>query len=85
MYYVYAIASQHRHYIYVGLTGDLKKRVIRHNSKFEKTTKPYSPFHLIYFELWPTRIEARQREKYFKNASGKRYLRLVRNRKYPMS
>jgi putative endonuclease len=78
MYYVYAISSLERNYIYVGLTDNLERRLIEHNTGKNKTTKPYSPFVLIYFEKCGNRIEARIKEKYFKSGSGKEKLRIIR-------
>jgi len=78
MYTVYAISSVSRNYIYVGLTSDLRERLRRHNSGFEKTTRPYAPFDLIYQEVCENRVQARIREKYWKSGSGKEKLRLIR-------
>ncbi len=80
MYFVYAIKSMHRNYIYVGITSDLDGRLDQHNKGYEKTTKPYAPFELIYKEEQPDREQARVREKYLKSAVGKRFLRsLIQN------
>ncbi len=75
MYYVYAIKSELRNYIYVGLTNNIERRVDEHNSGYNKTTKPYRPFLLFYTKELETRVEARAHEKYLKGASGKRFLR----------
>jgi putative endonuclease len=75
MYYVYAISSLERSYIYVGITGDLERRVNQHNKGYEKTTRPYAPFKLIHSETFETRGEARKREKYLKSGAGKEFLR----------
>ncbi|UPQ80784.1 GIY-YIG nuclease family protein [Flavobacterium azooxidireducens] len=79
MFFVYAISSLERNYIYVGLTDDLERRFFEHNSGRNKTTKPYKPFKLIYFEEYATRIEARTREKYFKSGIGKEKLKVIRD------
>ena len=79
MYYVYAISSIHRNYIYVGLTDNIERRVSEHNSGRNKTTKPYSPFLLIHFEECATRIEAREKEKYYKSGIGKEKLKIIKN------
>ena len=79
MFYVYAISSLKHNYIYVGLTGDIAKRIGRHNKGWERNTKYYKPFELIYSEECKTRIEARQREKYWKSGIGKEKLRMVRD------
>ena len=75
MYYVYAIQSLSRKYIYVGLTDNLIRRISQHNSGKEKTTRSYAPFQLIKIEEYPTRLEARNREKYLKSGVGKEYLK----------
>ena len=50
-FYVYAISSISRNYIYVGLTSNVEERIKRHNLGYEQTTKPYKPFLLIYSEV----------------------------------
>ncbi|MFD2825786.1 GIY-YIG nuclease family protein [Leeuwenhoekiella polynyae] len=77
MFYVYAISSQTRSYIYVGLTGDVENRFARHNAGREKTTRPYRPFKLIMVEEVSTRVEARKREKYWKSGVGKEKLKTL--------
>ena len=79
MFYTYAISSQIRNYIYVGLSGDIDRRLSEHNSGKNKTTKPYLPFILIYSEEHETRIKARLREKYFKSGVGREKLRIIRD------
>jgi len=74
-YYVYAIKSKTRNYIYVGLTNNLSRRLEEHNRGYIRTTKPYSPFELIFDESFDTRLEARQKEKYLKSGVGKEYLK----------
>ena len=80
MYFVCAIQSLSRNYIYVGLTSNLKDRIDRHNKGYEKTTKPYRPFILIFFEILNDRPSARKQEKYWKSASGKRKLKAIVSR-----
>ena len=57
------------------MTSDIEERFKRHNSGYEKTTKPYCPFVLIYTEEYSDRIEARKREKYWKSGIGKEQLK----------
>ena len=78
MFHVYAISSLSRNYIYVGLTSNLDKRLARHNSGYERTTKPYAPFTLIFSEAFATRLEARAKEKYLKSGAGKEFLKHLR-------
>ena len=75
MYYVYAIKSTTRNYIYVGLTNDWERRLKEHNNGLSTATKPYRPFVLLLLEEVETRIEARRREKYLKSGVGKEYLK----------
>ena len=79
MFYVYAISSLEHNYIYVGLTQDIDKRIKRHNDGRERTTRFYKPFELIFSEVCITRIEARQREKYWKSGVGKEKLKKLRD------
>ena len=81
MFIVYALRSVARNYIYVGMTSDLQVRLERHNKGYERTTKPYAPFELIYFEELPDRISARKREKFLKSGQGKDFLRDQLSRK----
>jgi putative endonuclease len=82
MYFVYAIYSEHRNYIYVGISNDIDRRLNEHNLGYNKTTKPYRPFVLIHQEQFPSRPEARIREKALKSSTGKRFLRkLIDNHK----
>jgi putative endonuclease len=75
MYYVYAISSIAKNYIYVGLSADTKRRIAEHNDKKEKTTRSYAPFKTIIIEEYESRIKARKREKYLKSGAGKEYLK----------
>ena len=75
MYFVYAIASLSRNYIYVGLTDNVERRFNQHDSGRSRATKPYRPFFLLLTETFPTRIQARQREKYLKSGAGKVFLK----------
>ena len=74
-YFVYAIKSRQKNYIYVGLTSDLKKRVNQHNDGKERTTRYYRPFDLVYSEIFESRSEARKREIYLKSGCGKEFIK----------
>jgi putative endonuclease len=74
---VYAIQSQVRNYIYVGMTSDLQEWIGRHNGGRERTTRPYKPFRVIFTEQFESRAEARKKEKYLKSGSGKELLKRV--------
>ena len=69
---VYALSSIPRKYVYVGMTSNLENRILRHISGYEKKTRPYRPFKLIYQKNFPTRSEAWEFEKYLKTTKGKK-------------
>jgi len=74
MIIVYAIKSLSRHFIYVGLTNNLDRRIEEHNKGYNKSTKPYIPFELIYSKSFPDRKQARHHEKELKTTTGRRML-----------
>jgi len=78
MYYVYAIASIERNYIYVGLTDNVIRRFYEHNHGKNRTTKPYLPFLLIFTAECVNRGTARNVEKYYKSGVGKEKLKKLR-------
>lgn len=75
MFYVYAIKSVTRNWIYVGLTNNLERRITEHNNGENRSTKAYKPFVLIFSEQYETRRKAREREKYLKSGIGKEFLK----------
>jgi len=75
MYFVYAIQSRVKDWIYVGISSDIERRLSEHNHGHNKSTKPYRPYRLIFQEEQADRPSAREREKYLKSTSGKRWLR----------
>jgi len=74
MFYVYAIKSKVKKYIYVGMTNHLERRISEHNKAQNRSTKAYIPFILIYQEEFNSRAEAREKEKYLKSGIGKEFL-----------
>ncbi|MBK8506210.1 MAG: GIY-YIG nuclease family protein [Saprospiraceae bacterium] len=81
MHFIYALISCHRQFIYVGMTNNLAERTRRHNAGYEKATKPYRPLILLYFEILDNQPEARKREIFLKNRSGKLFLYTIAYRK----
>ena len=79
MFYVYAISSLRRNYIYVGMSSNVDRGIKEHNTGKEKTTRPYLPFRLLYVESCENRAAARKREKYWKSGTGKEQLRIIRD------
>lgn len=79
MYYSYILLSSKSHIFYFGSTSDLQERVWLHNSGKVKSTKPHTPWKLIWYGGFSSEKEARNFELYLKTGSGKAfaYKRLV--------
>ncbi|MBT8282424.1 MAG: GIY-YIG nuclease family protein [Muriicola sp.] len=72
---VYVLRSEQDGRFYVGMSSDIEKRIIAHNSGRTKSTKGYRPWKLIHLEDYPERTSARKREKYLKSGYGKQWLK----------
>lgn len=57
------------------MTNDLLKRLTEHNSGYSTYTKSYKPWSIIYKESFLIRQKASDKEKYYKSASGRRWLK----------
>ena len=73
-YYVYILYSPSKDRLYIGQTKDLDDRLNRHNRGSSKATKTGRPWTLIYFEAFPSRPLAMQRETYLKKLKNRTYL-----------
>jgi len=63
-YYVYILAKKRNGALYVGITKDLMKRVVRHrNGRGSKFVKKYNLEKLVYYEQVNGYREARRRER----------------------
>ena len=66
-YYVYILASGKKGTLYIGVTGDLIRRVMEHkNGKIAGFTKKYKTNQLVYYEQTDRIISAIEREKQMK-------------------
>ena len=77
MYYTYVARSLSGSYLYKGHCKDLEERLKQHNSGQTKSLRPHIPVEIVYFEEFETLQEAVIREKYFKSAAGRRFLKTV--------
>jgi len=62
MFFMYILKSSQDNELYIGSTGNLKKRFKEHNSGLEQSTKDRLPFRLVYYEAYLSEAEARHRE-----------------------
>lgn len=74
-YYTYTLRSKKDGKWYTGVTNNLRKRFLQHNSGQSIYTKNRCPFELIYYEASKSREDALVRELYLKSGMGKRYLK----------
>ena len=66
-YYVYILASKKNGTLYIGVTGDLVKRVYEHKQNdIEGFTEQYNVHNLVYYEIYKDVNEAILREKQMK-------------------
>lgn len=69
-YVVYVLKSLAKERYYIGCSRNLEKRIKYHNSGKNKSTKPYKPWEIIYFEEYNDKKQAFQREWFFKHPNG---------------
>jgi putative endonuclease len=60
----------------VGTSYDPEKRLVEHNSGKTLSMKGYRPWKLSFTEEVVTRLQAREREKYWKSGSEKEKIKL---------
>ncbi len=76
MYYVYILRSKIDKSLYIGCTGDLRKRFEFHNRGKVFATKNKLPWQLLYYEAFLSKKDAFARESSLKlHAQGLRRLK----------
>jgi len=66
-FFVYIICSKRNGTLYIGITGNLDRRIYEHKNKLiEGFTKRYSVNRLVYFEIFESATDAIKREKQLK-------------------
>jgi len=75
VFYAYVIYSNKFDLYYKGHCSNLENRLKEHNSGKTKSIKAFIPFRIVYYEEFQTREKAIAREKYFKTAAGRRFLK----------
>ena len=72
---VYVVESLTDQTWYVGMALNVNNRLREHNSGKSRYTKGHRPWKIVYTEVHPNWQAARVREKYFKTAAGKNWIR----------
>ena len=70
MYYVYILKSTQDDKLYIGYTNDLRRRLIQHNTSSSKATKSRLPLKLVYYEVYLSEKDAKDREFKLKRFAG---------------
>jgi putative endonuclease len=80
-YYVYILASRRNGTLYVGMTEDIAKRVVRHKGRqANEFTAKYDVLKLIYYETHKSLEEAVKREKQIKKWRRQWKIKLIEKR-----
>ncbi|MBI4100686.1 GIY-YIG nuclease family protein [Candidatus Microgenomates bacterium] len=80
MYFVYVLRSDKDASLYIGYTGNLKKRFIEHITGLSLATRYKRPYSLIYYEAFVDRVDAKDREIYLKSGWGFRSIKKILKR-----
>jgi predicted GIY-YIG superfamily endonuclease len=76
MRYVYLLESiNFPDEIYIGLTGDLRKRLSAHNSGQSSHTKKFRPWRLVAYLAFSDEAKAIAFERYLKSGSGRAFIK----------
>ena len=75
MHYTYILKSVKFIKYYTGYTDNLENRLEKHNNGKSLYSSRYKPWRIIYFEEFASKNDAIKREKYFKSATGRRWLK----------
>ena len=78
IFFAYVIQStKDPAYYYKGHRENLEKRLAQHKSGMTKSIKNNTPFTLVYSEAFEKIEDAVLREKYFKTATERRFLKMI--------
>ncbi len=73
-WYTYTLLSLKDRKFYIGVTNNLKIRLLKHQQGKVLATKLRRPLKLVYCEVCLDKKDAIKREKYFKTGFGRRFL-----------
>ena len=77
-YCVYIATNQRDTVFYTGMTSNLQTRIWQHKNKVvEGFTKRYNIYKLVYYEVFPTPIDAIVAEKKIKGWTRKKKINLI--------
>ena len=74
-YYVYVLESIEFNRKYIGFTRNIERRLNQHNSGRTKSTKPYLPWKMLFYEEYHNKEKALIREKFLKTGKGREFIK----------
>ena len=78
MYYVYMVTNKSNHVLYIGVTGELVRRIYEHQEGLiAGFTQQYRTSKLIYYEVFPDPKSALLREKQLKGWRREKKVALI--------
>ncbi len=77
MYYTYILKSLKDNSLYKGFTNNLENRLLEHNSGKSQYPSTKTPWVIVYYETFTDKDSAIKREKYFKSAAGRRFIKTL--------
>ena len=75
MIYVYLLHSPSTDQRYVGITNDLKRRMVDHNAGKSRHTSKSTPWRLVTYVAFDDQPKAEAFERYLKSGSGHAFAR----------
>ena len=76
-HFVYVLINYDGSKTYTGSTYDLERRLLEHNLGKNKSSKPYIPYEILFYEAFDSLVEANRQEKFYKTTTGRRKLKLA--------
>ncbi|MBU1299281.1 MAG: GIY-YIG nuclease family protein [Bacteroidetes bacterium] len=76
-YSVYVLRSTKDNKLYIGMSDDVERRLVKHNQGKVISTKHRRPLVLIYTEMFATKSQAAKRERFLKSGPGHKFLKSV--------
>ena len=71
---LYILYSEKIDHYYVGYSNDIERRLSEHNRKKGKYTDKGIPWILVYTEVYESKKEAMDRERYIKSRKSKQFI-----------
>ncbi len=66
MFCLYILKSERDEKLYIGSTKNLERRILEHKNGKVKSTRNRLPLSLVYKEYFASKVEAQNKERYFK-------------------